>query len=174
VSGEREQPSGEVERRRLLFFRSGGELFTMGIASIAEIVVDGSITPVPLAPRPVVGVINHRGRIFTVVSFAALAGFAGEETGGTAILLHRSDMSIGVTVAAIEGIEWVPRKLLDAVAPSGDGREELFLKGVLDFQGRVAGVVDPERLVEAIVRLPDAGASENQPSGSERRDVYGS
>jgi purine-binding chemotaxis protein CheW len=174
VSGERQQLPGEDERRRLLFFRSGEELFTVDIASVTEIVIDGQITPVPLAPRAVVGVINHRGRIFTVVDFAALAGLADEETGGAAILLHRADMSIGVAVAAIEGIEWVPRKLLDAVTPSGDGSEEPLLKGVLDFQGRVAGVVDPERLVGAVVRLPDAGLTENGRPGSERRDVHGS
>lgn len=173
MSGEREQLPGEEERRRLLFFRSGGERFTMDIASITEIVVDGQITPVPLAPRQVVGVINHRGRIFTVVSFAALAGLADEETEGAAILLHRSDMSIGVAVAVIEGIEWVPRKILDAASPPGKGREELFLERVLDFQGQVAGVVDPERLVGAIVRIPDAGAAD-QRLGSERRDGYGS
>jgi purine-binding chemotaxis protein CheW len=173
VSGVREQPPGEEERRRLLFFRSGGELFTMDIASITEIVVDGQITPVPLAPREVVGVINHRGRIFTVVSFAALAGLADEET-GAAILLHRSDMSVGVAVALIEGIEWVPRKLLDAAAPSGEGREDTFLERVLDFRGRVAGVVDPERLVGAIVRLPDADIAEDQRLERERRGVYGS
>ena len=50
------------------------EFSTLEIASVTEIVVEGQITPVPLAPREVVGVINHRGRIFTVVNFAALAG----------------------------------------------------------------------------------------------------
>ena len=81
MRGEREQRTGEEDRRRLLVVRSGGERFTMDIASITEIVVDGQITPVPLAPRQVVGVINHRGRVFTVVSFAALAGLADEATG---------------------------------------------------------------------------------------------
>ena len=180
MSEEREQISGEVERRRLLFFRSGGELFTMDIASVAEIVVDGPVTPVPLAPREVVGVINRRGRIFTVMGFAALAGLADEETGETggageaAILLHRSDMSVGVAVAAIEGIEWVPRNLLEAATLSAGEREESFLGRVIDFRGRVAGLVDLERLVGAIVRLPDAGAAREQRSGNERREVYGS
>jgi purine-binding chemotaxis protein CheW len=177
VSEEREQVSGEVERRRLLFFRSGGELFTMDIASVAEIVVDGHITPVPLAPREVAGVINRRGRIFTVIGFAALAGLADEETGGAgeaAVLLHRSDMSVGVVVEAIEGIEWVPRNLLDAATSSGREREESFLGKVIDFRGRVAGLVDLEGLVGAIVRLPDSGATRDQRSGSERREVYGS
>ena len=151
---------GQKEKRRMLFFRSGTEYFVLSIASVEEISVDRDVTPVPMAPPLVIGVINHRGRIFTVVDFALLAGLPSGERGNAVVLLYRSDMSVGFAVRSVEGIEWVPDRLLEGAAVSDGGGKLPFLRGVLDFNGRVANVVDPEELFEAIVQLPDVDPKE--------------
>ena len=151
----------------MLFFRSGGELFAISIEAVEEVVVSGDMAPVPLAPAGVVGIVNHRGRIFTVLDFASLAGLEGGGAGPTSVFLHRRDMAVGFTVASIEGIEGVPPGLLDG-AHSAAVQRRPFLKGLLDYEDRLANIVDPEELAGYIARLPEGGAGEAAAEGERR------
>ncbi len=152
---EKKRPT-EEEQERHLFFRCRGEAFAVSIASVLEVVVDAHLTPVPLAPPEVLGVVNHRGKIFTVVDFSRLARL-GQETDGArqAVFLERPDMSVGIAVEAIEGISWVPRRLLEAAGSPGAAGRQPFLRGLLDFEGKVAAVVEAEKLADTIARLPE-------------------
>ena len=154
-------PQVEEEKCRTLFFHSGGEVFALAISSVEEIVVTRDWTPVPLAPSSVVGVVNHRGEIYTIVNFARLTGIGNDGEGEVAVFLHRREMSVGIAVQSIDGIEWVPRRLLEqSAAPGGEG-EPGFLQGILDFGGKMANVIDPEKLADTIARLPEpAGAQD--------------
>src|SRR5688572_30746649 len=61
-----------------LTFRLREETFAIGILSIKEIIEYGSLTPVPMMPRCVRGVINLRGRVVPVIDLSAR--FGREET----------------------------------------------------------------------------------------------
>ncbi len=154
------------EETRLLFFLSGGERFALDIAYVKEIVVNQVITPVPLAPPSVVGVVNHRGRVFTIMSFARLVGLDEAAGANKAVFLHLPDMSVGITVAMIEGIKGVSRRIL-ARAETGKvvGKHSHLLQGIFDLKGRVVHLVDAEELVDTIYRLPDLGQVEAAEKG---------
>ena len=142
--------------KRILFFRSGGERFAIDVLDLEEVVVGMEWTPVPLAPKGVAGVINHRGRIFTILDFATLCGLGGRTgDGGDAVLFHHADMSVGLTISSIEGIGQVPLALLgDLGRPAEEGMED-WMMGVLDFEGRLATVLDAGKLTEAIAHMTE-------------------
>jgi len=172
VSGEPDLQQREGDKRRMLFFTSGGEAFALAIEAVEEIVVGGDCTPVPLAPPSVVGVINHRGRIFTVLDFARLAGFAAGEGAGPSVFLHHDEMAVGFTVESIEGIDGVPRSILERADQASGENAPTFLRGLLDFEGRMATIIDPARLTEIIGGL--SGDGEGERAGIERSSSYGS
>jgi purine-binding chemotaxis protein CheW len=69
------QPSAEThERRQYLTFLLGQEVFAIGILVIKEIIEFGDLTPVPMMPVFVRGVINLRGSVVPVVDLAARFG----------------------------------------------------------------------------------------------------
>jgi len=142
--------------KRVLFFRSGQERFAVDVLSVEEVVVGMEWTPVPLAPQSVAGVINHRGRIFTILDFAGFCKLDGKgEEGGSAVLLHRSDMSVGVAVSAVEGIERVPEARLENLGDESGEHAQPFMQGLLDFKGGMATLLDVEKLVDVIAHLAD-------------------
>lgn len=152
---EEKEEQREEEKGRTLFFHSGGELFALELGAVAEIAVDLDWTSVPMAPAAVVGVVNHRGEIFTVLDFSRLSGIGNGGEARVAVFLHRQEMSVGVAVRSIDGIEWVPRRLMEQSA-AGETGGEGFLRGTLDFGGKVANVIDAEGLAETIARLADS------------------
>src|SRR3990172_3514251 len=96
-------PAGTGEQLRLLTFVCAGERFTIDVAFVREIVPMPEVTPVPFVPDTVSGIINHRGTIYTLISFARLAGL-GADRPATVVLLRLPEMAIGLAVAAVEGI----------------------------------------------------------------------
>ncbi len=154
------------EETRLLFFMSGGERFALDIAYVKEIVVNQVVTPVPLTPPSVVGVVNHRGKIFTIMSFARLVGMDEAAGANQAVFLHLPDMSVGIMVATIEGIKGVSRRILArAEMGKATGEHSHLLQGIFDLKGRVVHLVDAEELVDTIYRLPDLGQVEAAEKG---------
>ncbi|HWR98937.1 MAG TPA: chemotaxis protein CheW, partial [Candidatus Methanoperedens sp.] len=142
------------EQVRLLFFRAGGERFALDVTYVREILAAREVTPVPFVPDTVAGIVNHRGTIFTLIRFARLAGLAADEPGGIA-LLRLPEMSVGLLVERIEGIERVPGLLLAAGLPEGAPPPAApFVRRAADAQGRFVHAVDADVLIDTIYQLP--------------------
>jgi chemotaxis signal transduction protein len=145
-------PAGGGAPRKLLF-RAGGERFALDVAYVREILPPREPTPVPLVPEPVVGIVNHRGAIFTLVSFARLAGL-GDEEGGSIVLLRVPGMALGLTVARIEGIEPVSEG-----PAAGEARlpGAPFVRAGADERGRSVHALDEDALVDTIYGICGPG-----------------
>ena len=49
----------------------GGQLFGLPIGQVQDVFIVGDVTPVPLAPPDIAGVLNLRGRIITAIDMRA-------------------------------------------------------------------------------------------------------
>ena len=63
-----------LEPAQYLTFMLAGEMFAIGILTIKEIIEYGSLTPVPMMPASVRGVINLRGAVVPVMDLLARFG----------------------------------------------------------------------------------------------------
>lgn len=63
-----------LEPAQYLTFMLAGEMFAIGILAIKEIIEYGSLTPVPMMPTSVRGVINLRGAVVPVMDLLARFG----------------------------------------------------------------------------------------------------
>ncbi len=77
--------SGEGPRH--VVFSLGEELFAVPIGAVQEVLPLPSITPVPRAPKWLLGVINRRGNILGVVDIRAVLSCANCEASPAARLL---------------------------------------------------------------------------------------
>jgi chemotaxis signal transduction protein len=158
MDGTRDTPLPARGMRRLLF-RSGGERFSLDVESVLEIAPPQEVTPVPLVPDSVAGIINHRGTIVTVIRFARLGGL-GEDRPGAIVLLRLPEMAVGLAVESVEGIDQTAGVL---AAAAGQPPAASFLRRARDPSGRTLQVIDPQLLAEAICRIPEpARATEGQ------------
>jgi purine-binding chemotaxis protein CheW len=67
----------------------GEQLFGLPIGQVQDVFVPGHLTPVPLAPEEIAGVLNLRGRIVTAVDMRCRLGMPARDK-------HKNSMAVGI------------------------------------------------------------------------------
>jgi len=165
--GDSRAAAGAGDELRLLFFRCAGERFALDVAYVREIIPPQAVTPVPFVPPTVAGIINHRGPIYTLISFARLAGL-GEDREGAVALLRLPEMAVGIAIEAVEGIERVSGRLMGTAAEGAHPPSVPFLRRASDPSGRLVHAIDAEMLVDTIYRLPELARTGETATGAVR------
>lgn len=153
--------SGPADRQYCTF-AVGGRWLALAVTEVQEVLAPRSITPVPLAPPAVRGVINLRGEIVTVLDLARRFGPAEDADGAGAmhVVARGPDGPVSLLVDTIgDVIELDPatREPLPATA-TGPGHE--LLSGLHQCADQVFLVLDGARathLTPISVPAPAAG-----------------
>ena len=131
------------------------------------------ITKVPGAPDFVLGVINLRGRIISVVDLGRQLGMAPSEiTSASRILvIHFDGVSVGFLVDAATSVIKVPG---DAIDPPPDMIGEIkadYLEGVAKLEGRLAILLNLRKVLTngQAAAAHRAASLMNEPAGVEAR-----
>ncbi|HUQ82395.1 MAG TPA: chemotaxis protein CheW [Gemmatimonadaceae bacterium] len=85
-----------------LVIRRGSERFGIPLDAVVEVQRGPSMTPLPTAAAPVVGVIGWRGRILTVIDIAASGASIGADTEWRAVIVGRSRARIAIFADAVD------------------------------------------------------------------------
>ncbi len=133
----------EEERRRLLLFRACDEWFALPLELIREVQPLEGLTRVPHAPTEVQGIMNLRGRAFTVFGLGPCLGLplgGAAETHLVVLDLGDADLRIGLAAQEIGQVRDVPVSLIGPapLREAGQGG----LGGVFELGERVVGLLD--------------------------------
>ena len=144
-----EDPAGSASGERCIAFRVGEELYAVSLGAVREVIVPPEVVPVPGAGRDVLGVINLRGSVVTVVNARVLFGLHGRPDAPRAriLIVDTASGCVGALVDAVEDIILVDPDELDPV--SGSNRPETRLRGSLTLGGQIAFVVHGSALCTA-------------------------
>jgi len=142
------------ERRELLLLRAGAHAFAVFADETDGVAERLKPTPLPHAPRAVLGVVCVRGRMRTVLDPLALVG-DNEEMGaagaGSAtplfIVALRGDEQLALAAESDGGVVFVHD---DALAPP-DAADRVS-RGTFNHDGTRVFVLDPSRLFDAALR----------------------
>lgn len=118
-----DQVAAPVDTLELLVFSRGSGSYAVEAGETVEVVVAGDPTPVPGTPPAVAGVVNHRGRILTVVDVARL--LAGEEdaaAGGFVVAVASRQARFGIRADSVSGVVEIERGELLPPTRLGDER----------------------------------------------------
>jgi purine-binding chemotaxis protein CheW len=130
-----------AEGAQYLTFRLGAELYAIGIGNIKEIIEFGSVTPVPMMPDFIRGVINVRGAVVPVIDLLARFGKSvSQATKRTCIVIVELDcdgetQSVGVMVDAVNEVLEIAAADIEPAPAFGAGLRADFIAGM----GKVAG-----------------------------------
>lgn len=108
---------------QLCTFVVGGLLLGLPVADLAEVVQGEEVTPVPLAPPAVVGLLNLRGRIVPAVDARCRLGLPPRPGGeaGTHLVLRAGGEQVSLVVDRTSDVVVVPgtdrEDVPDTVAP---------------------------------------------------------
>lgn len=97
-----------AEIQQVVSFRLAAERYALDILNVQEIIRPLPITPVPLTPDWIAGVINLRGQIVPLIHLARRLGLAAEPLDASTrfIIVRSQEESIGLVVDQVMEV-WV-------------------------------------------------------------------
>jgi purine-binding chemotaxis protein CheW len=81
------EEAGPEVKRQIVAFRVGEEVFGLEIGEVREVLEYREVTPVPLAPKFVAGIISLRGTILAVIDLRVRFGMGPAEPGPETVIL---------------------------------------------------------------------------------------
>ena len=132
-------------------FHVGNLLLGVNIDLVQEINRQLDVTAVPQSPDTVLGVINLRGEVVTVVDIRTLLGMEKREINDRCrcVVIHSQEEQVGVLVDSVADILSVPQNEIDPAPANIDGVEGRFFQGVHALENGVVVLLDVEQLLEA-------------------------
>jgi purine-binding chemotaxis protein CheW len=129
---------------RLLRFPLGSELFALRLEDAQHLAEIDPPTPVPLAPAPIAGLADVRGRIVTVIELARLVGLPPPERSRRLALLlapPRGHLALFLGDSVDVLVTDLARARLEE--PAGEDAESRPLRSLLTEEGLLLNLVDP-------------------------------
>jgi purine-binding chemotaxis protein CheW len=120
------------ERRGILSFAVGGEIYGVDILSIREIIKLREITEVPRAPRFLLGVVTVRGLVLPVVDLRIRLRLDVAALGRAArilVVMHKGER-FGLLVDEVRGVVRFGESQIEPPPPSLAPSEAPFLAGI--------------------------------------------
>lgn len=139
-----------AEMIELLVFSLAGERFGVEIARVLEVTALRELIPVPCTPAFVLGVINYRGRIVTVLELRRLLNLPGEGVakGRGVIVVEAGGMTFGTVADTIAGTLSVPAHQVAPPPEAFTGLRLALTRGITDA---LITVLD----LDALARTPE-------------------
>lgn len=122
----------EADWLEVLEFYLGGERYALPLAQVRVVSLLKELTPVPCTPPFVVGVINLRGEIRTVIDLKKF--FDLPEMGITdlnkIIMIQNGEMELGILADSIRNVQRVRINDMQPALPTMTGISADYLRGV--------------------------------------------
>ena len=132
-----------VEEKQYLTFMLGGEMFSIGILSIKEIIWYANLTEVPMMPACIRGVINLRGAVVPVMDLSNRFGKASTPViKSTCIVIvevptnEGEHQAMGVVVDSVQAVLEIPTSEIEPAPSFGAKIRPDFIEGIAKVNGK--------------------------------------
>jgi purine-binding chemotaxis protein CheW len=128
----------------------GGALYGLPIDSVLTIFRTQRITPAPLAPREILGLINLRGKIVTATSLRRILGLpdGGKFEDSLAICIERRDEQFALLVDDVGDVVGVSEAVRVVAPPNANSGRAVLTSGVFRLNDVILPVLDVDVLFD--------------------------
>ena len=134
-----------------LTFTLGEEVFAMDIRTVREIIQYGPMTPVPLMPAFVRGVINLRGAVVPVIDLKARFGQPAAVVGKKSCIVifdalrDGERVELGLLVDAVSEVIEIPPSQIEPPPSFGTAVRRDFIRGMGKVANRFVILLEPDK-----------------------------
>lgn len=143
---------------QLSTFLVGRYLFGVDVALVQEIVRLQTITPVPLSPPEIAGLINLRGEVLTAIDLRARLGLPPSDTDRDPInvVVRVDDEPVSLLVDEIGGVQEVSQVPFEATPTTVEPRVRDLLLGAYTLPDRLLLSLNARKVLDiaAEIRTP--------------------
>ncbi len=132
LAEEPKEDKAKGEYLEIIEFVLAYERYGIESSYVREVYPLKNFTPIPCTPPFVVGVSNIRGQILSVLNIKEFFGLPREGLSNLnrVIIVHMSDMEVGILADAIVGIRMIPPGDIQPSLPTLTDKRAEYLRGV--------------------------------------------
>jgi len=145
-----EDAEGDEQKDKYLTFHIGKENYGIEIRHVIEIIVMQEITVVPDMPAFIIGVINLRGQVISVMDIRARFKMAAREYDDRTciIVVKINDISMGLIVDTVNEVIDIPESQMDPPPRTHSGIGSSYIKGMGNVDNSVKILLDIEKILD--------------------------
>jgi len=130
-------------------FRLQEETYGINVMQVQEVLRYSEIAPVPGSPDYVLGIINLRGNVVTVIDTRARFGLPpAEVTDNTRVVIIEAEKQvIGILVDSVAEVVYLKQSEVDVAPNVGTDESARFIQGVANREGELLILVDLNKLL---------------------------
>ena len=130
-------------------FRLQEETYGINVMQVQEVLRYSEIAPVPGSPDYVLGIINLRGNVVTVIDTRARFGLPpAEVTDNTRVVIIEAEKQvIGILVDSVAEVVYLKQSEVDSAPNVGTDESARFIQGVANREGELLILVDLNKML---------------------------
>ncbi len=130
-------------------FRLGEETYAINVMGVQEVLRFTEIAPVPGAPDYVLGIINLRGNVVTVIDTAKRFGLMSKEVDDSTriVVIEASGQVVGILVDSVAEVMELSESDIESAPNVGNSESSKYIQGVASRDGEVIILVDLNKLM---------------------------
>ena len=145
----------ETQEKQYLTFMLGGEMFSLGILCIKEIIWYANLTEVPMMPECIRGVINLRGAVVPVMDLSVRFGKPSTPvTKSSCIVIAEVEapgggghQNMGLVVDAVQAVLEIASSQIEPAPNFGSHIRRDFIEGIAKVNGKFVILLNVNRVL---------------------------
>ncbi|MCT8987205.1 chemotaxis protein CheW [Shewanella phaeophyticola] len=130
-------------------FKLDNETYGINVMQVQEVLRYTEIAPVPGAPHYVLGIINLRGNVVTVIDTRSRFGLQSAELDDSTriVIIEAEKQVIGILVDSVAEVVYLRRSEIDNAPNVGTEESAKFIQGVSNRDDELLILVDLDKLL---------------------------
>ncbi|BCD99170.1 chemotaxis protein CheW [Marinagarivorans cellulosilyticus] len=130
-------------------FHLAGETYGVNVMQVQEVLRYTEIAPVPGAPHYVIGIINLRGNVVTVIDTRNRFGLTpGELTDNTRIVIIEAEKNVvGILVDSVAEVVYLRQSEIETAPNVGNEESAKFIQGVCHKNNELLILIELDKLI---------------------------
>ena len=143
------QNLAEDEVLQWVTFQLDRETYGINVMQVQEVLRYTEIAPVPGAPDYVLGIINLRGNVVTVIDTRSRFGLPPAEVSENSriVIIEADKQVIGIMVDSVAEVVYLRSSEIDVAPSVGTEESAKFIQGVSNRDGELLILVDLNKLL---------------------------
>ena len=143
------QTVAEDEVLQWVTFQLDRETYGINVMQVQEVLRYTEIAPVPGAPDYVLGIINLRGNLVTVIDTRSRFGLQPAEVSDNSriVIIEAEKQVIGILVDSVAEVVYLRASEIDVAPSVGTEESAKFIQGVSNRDGQLLILVDLNKLL---------------------------
>jgi len=130
-------------------FKLDGEIYGIRVMQVQEVLRVSEIAPVPGAPAYVMGIINLRGNVVTVINTRSRFGLSDTDNDDSTriVILESENNVVGIMVDSVAEVVDLKKEQIETSPNVGNDESSKYIEGVATLEGELLILIDINKLL---------------------------